>query len=170
MKKIVLIFVCFMFLSFGYYAGAQNKPSFSSKYSNEKIFEMLESFKNKRSLDINPTTILNAKFKSDFPGAKDIDWEKISDYYEVEFEIGNRDCSACYDTNAELLYYMFNVRLNNLPAIVKNAAITKYPDYDFEDIKEIHLSSEIAYKIELEKHDIEVILLISQKGRIIREY
>jgi hypothetical protein len=55
---------------------------------------------------------------------------------------------------------------SELPAVVKNAAETKYPKYHFEDIDKISRGTEVFYKIEMERHDTEVELLIQSNGTI----
>lgn len=149
---------------------AEPGPVVSKKYTNEEIDKMVRSHESSHSSDVLPVQSVNNKFKSDFPQARDIDWEIASDIYQVEFEIGFVDYEAYYDKSGELLKYSFDCRRNALPALVINTVIAKYPDYNFEDMKKIVSGTVETYKIELEKRDIEVKLLLSSDGTILREW
>lgn len=149
---------------------AQPKPSITTKHINDKIKEMLTSFKIANSQDvITPPSVVSSKFNIDFPQARDIEWEVASGIYEVEFEIGYTDYKCYYTTDGDLLMYAFNINVLDIPAVVKNATIAKYPDYDFDDIKEIHRGTEVLFDIELKHRNIEVEMLILENGTILNE-
>jgi len=167
-----LMVVCFMIsVSCTPLKADQPQPPVSKKYSNEQIELMVRSYKSSNSTDVRPPENIISKFKSDFPKATDIDWEIGADVYEVEFEIGFTDYEAYYDKNAELLSYTCEYPQKELPALVVNAVIAKYPDYNFEDVKKTVSGDNVTYKIELEKkrgQDIKVIL--RSDGTVIREW
>jgi hypothetical protein len=100
-----------------------------------------------------------------------VEWETDGDIYEVEFEVKFRDYEAYYDVKENLLMYVQEIYHSELPAIVKNAAESKYPKYRFEDIDKIRQGSEVFYKIEMERKssDLEVKLLIKDDGAILEE-
>lgn len=170
MKKILCAILFVSILISCQSAIAQPKPSVTTKYTDDKIKEMLISFKNANTQDIvTPPTRLNEKFNNDFPQAKDIEWETAANIYEVEFEIGCTDYKCYYTSDGELVMYLFSIKASTLPAVVKNATISKYPDYDFDDIKEIYRGSEILFDIELKHYDTEVEMLIKDNGTILNE-
>lgn len=130
---------------------AQPTPSTSNKYSNMEIEKMVSAYKATSNRDVTPPANLQQQFTKDFPNAKDIDWETGANIYEVDFEIGNTDYESYYDDNANLLMYTVDLRESELPAIVKNASMSKYPNYKFDDIKKIVKGSETFYIVEMEK-------------------
>lgn len=151
-------------------ATAQPKPSISTQYTNDKIKEMITSFKMANSQDIlTPPAPIATKFNIDFPQARDIEWEAAVGVYEVECEIGYKDYKCYYAADGDLLMYTFNIKELDIPAVVKNATIAKYPDYDFDEIKEIHRGTEVLFDIELKHHNIEVEMLIHENGTILNE-
>ncbi|WP_101688879.1 hypothetical protein [Dysgonomonas massiliensis] len=168
MKKIITVLCTIALLLSCQSVVAQPKPVISTKYSNEKIQEMISSFKNGYSQDATAPASLVSKFNLDFPNAKDIDWEAVADIYEVEFEIGRVDYKAFYK-GTDLLMYTRDIQVSELPAVVKNTAISKYPDYDFEDIEEINIGTDLIYKVELEHHKKEVTMKIKYDGTILKE-
>lgn len=132
-------------------AMAQPNPAISKKYSNTEIEKMVSAYKTNKQTDIRPTNGLQQQFTKDFPNSKDIDWETAANIYEVEFEIGRTDYKAYYDGDANLIMYVIDINEAEIPAIVKNAAMSKYPNYKFDDIKKILRGTETFYVVEMEK-------------------
>jgi hypothetical protein len=149
-------------------AAAQN-PAISTLYSNEEIAQKIKSHKASHSRDVVSPANLQQKFKVDFPKASDVEWETTGDIYEVEFDVKFRDCKAYYDSDGNLLMTVEEMYRSELPAVVKNAAESKYPKYHFEDIDKIRRGTEVFYKIEMELRDMEVELLIRSDGVILSE-
>jgi hypothetical protein len=145
------------------------QPTVSTQYANETIAQMIQQHKMTHSRDVLPPAELQQKFKSDFAGAYDVEWETSGDIYEVEFDIRFKDYKGYYDKKGDLLMYTQEIRGSGLPAIVKNAATSKYPGYRFEDLKKIQRGSEIFYKMEMERGDTEIELLMKSDGTIINE-
>jgi hypothetical protein len=151
-------------------AAAQSNPAISKEYSNEAIAAMIQKHKSAHSRDVIPPTELAAKFKADFPKASGAaEWELAEGVYEVEFDIRFRDCKAYYDAKGNLLTVVEEIRRSELPAVVRNAAETKYPKYSFEDIDRIRRGTEVFYKIEMELRDTEVKILVKSDGILLDE-
>jgi hypothetical protein len=116
-----------------------------------------------------PPSKLATKFKADFPKTSDVEWEVTDSIYEVEFDVRFRDWTAYYDVEGNLLMTVEEIYRSELPAVVKNAAETKYPKYHFEDIDRIRRGTEVFYRIEMELRDTEVELLVQSNGTITEE-
>lgn len=147
-------------------AAAQN-PAISTQYSNEEITQKVKTYKASHSRDVIPPANLQQKFRADFPKASDVEWETAGEVYEVEFDVRFRDWKAYYDGGGNLLMTVEETYCSQLPAVVKNAAETKYPKYHFEDIDKIRRGTEVFYKMEMESRDTEVELLIQPDGTIL---
>lgn len=147
---------------------AQPRPVISTKYTDTEIEKMMTVYRVTHSSDTTPADAIRNKFSSDFPGASDIEWKTALDIYEVDFEIDRVDYEAYYDKDGNLFMYSFDVRERDLPAIVKNTAIAEYPDYIFDDMKEIRKGTAILYKIDLERNKSEVTLFIKNNGAILK--
>lgn len=163
----VLCFCLSLFCSIG--ISAQNV---TTEYSVEQINKLYKNHKMYNPHDTQPSLELNNKFLKDFPNARDIDWEKSEVLYEVEFEIGrfpSRDYEAYYDMKGQLVMYKEEISIKDLPAIVKNGALGKYPNFSIEDACKIVKGKEVFYKVELEKGDFEVKIVLDTKGAIINE-
>lgn len=132
---------------------AQPNPAITKKHSNADIERMIDAYRGTAHRDIYPVTNLQQQLTKDFPKSKDIEWETGADIYEVEFEIGWTDYKAYYDNEANLLMYTVDIRESELPAVVKNAATSKYVNYKFDDIKKIVKGTDTFYKVEMEKRN-----------------
>jgi hypothetical protein len=163
-KFLSAIACCILFVQI---TTAQSNPAISTEYSNETIASMIQKYKMSDSHDIMPPTELSAKFKSDFPKAHKIEWEAADSIYEVEFEIKFREYTAYYDFKGNLLMVEEEIEPSELPAVVKNAAETKYPKYHFEDIDKIRRGTDVFYKIEMELRDTDVKLLVKSNGTVL---
>lgn len=153
-------------------AQAQVSPSVSAKYSVAQIDEMYRNHKMSGPQNTFPSQELNAKFMKDFPNARDIEWEKTEYLYEVEFEIGriaSKDFKVYYDTSGQLLMYEEEISTRDIPTVVKNGALAKYPNFRIEDACKIVKGKETFYEVELEKGDLEVKLTLNSMGSIISE-
>lgn len=171
MKKLsTLILSCLLVFFSCQTVSAQPQPAMTKKYTDKQIVDMIQAIRIAHSHDVTPTAVLQQKLAKDFPKAKDIDWETGANIYEVEFEIGRDDYKAYYDTQGELLMYKVEISEQKLPAIIKNAARSKYPDYHFEDIDKIVRGSETFYKMELERGNIEVKLTYKKDGTLVTEH
>ena len=166
LKFLSVIAGCFSLVQI---AAAQSNPAISKDYSNEAIATMIQKHKMSDSRDVAPPAALAAKLKADFPKAYQVEWEVANDIYEVEFDIKFRDYAAYYDAKGNLLMVVEEIYRSELPAVVKNAAKTKYPKYNFEDIDKIRRGTEVFYKIEMEYRDTEVKLLIHADGTIVNK-
>lgn len=148
---------------------AQPQPKLTNKYTNDQIEGFIQQYRTSHSKDIRPSDNFQQQLTKDFPNAKDIDWETAAEIYEVEFEIGRTDYKAFYDNNANLLMYILEIREADIPAIVKNTASSKYPNYKIEDSKKIVKSNGVFYTIEMEKNDMEIKATYNENGTFIKE-
>lgn len=145
------------------------QPTISSKYTDTEVDGMIRAYKTSYSKDIRPSAALQQQFIKDFPKARDIEWEAAGNVYEADFEIGRTDYKAYYDQNAGLLMYVHEIRQSGLPAIVKNGAEAKYPNYKFDDIKRIVKGKETFYQIEMKKEQMEIKATFRENGTFVKE-
>ncbi len=144
-------------------------PELTKKYTNAQLLEMVESYQMSHSKEAMPPYVLQEKFVKAFPKAYDVEWESANNIYEVDFEIRYTDYKAYFDEQGELLMYSMDIRASKLPAIVKNAAVIKYPKYRIEDVDKIYIGDEVLYKVELELSDFEVKALYKSDGTFVKE-
>lgn len=152
---------------------AQKNPKMSSELSLEQINKIYQEHRVTHTQNTIPPQNIMDKFVADFPEAKDIDWEKSAVLYEVEFEtgtFGHIDHKAYYDLQGNLIIYKTEIGENQLPGVVKNAALAKYPKFKIDDADKIIKGKDIFYNIELQKGDMDIKLSLKKDGTILNEY
>ncbi|GHT58499.1 hypothetical protein AGMMS50239_03180 [Bacteroidia bacterium] len=146
-------------------------PAVSTKYSDEKIEELIQSYHTANAHDVFPKETLSQQLKKDFPAARDIEWETANEIYEAEFEIKWTDYKAFYDADGNLLMYIVDIRLSEVPAIIKNAAQTKYPGFRFDrDARKIIKGKKVLYQVTLEKRETEIEATFNSDGSFVKEH
>lgn len=115
-----------------------------------------------------PSVIAN-RFQQDFPEAKDIEWERKGDFYEVEFEIGrpDKDHKIRYDAQANVLRHKAEITKQDLPAEIAQILDTDYPAYRIKDIKKIVDGNTTLYTLEAKTPIEEWELVFDSQGRLL---
>jgi hypothetical protein len=114
-----------------------------------------------------PSVIVN-NFKKEFPKAKDVEWEKKGDNYNVDFEIGwGTDYEAWFSTAGKLIKYKMEISKASLPQAVKDAIQAKYKGFRIDDTKKYIENGVDTYYVEIEKGHEEYKLIFSKDGKII---
>lgn len=169
MKKISLGLLTLLVVFFMSMPASAQSPAISTNYSNEQVDKMLQDFKVNYSTNVRPTQVLEQKFMQDFPGAHDIEWETAANIYEVEFEIRRDDYKAYYDAQGNLIMYVHDAYQSDLPAVVVNKIQAEYPNYRFSDVEIIAKGTEVLYKVEVERGDMEVKYIIKNDGTVLNK-
>ena len=168
--KIMKFILVASFVALVQWASAQSgSPVISDVYSDEVIREMIREYRQGHSREVAPPEVPAGKFRVDFPGAVDAEWEVAGGVYEVEFEVRLRDWKAFYDAGGRLLMTVEEVRRSELPAAARKAALARYPRFRFEDIDRIRRGTEVFYRVELERREMEVELLVRADGTVMEE-
>lgn len=142
-------------------------PAITAKYTDAVIDSLIRAHVTLASRDVVPSQALQQKFVKDFPNAYDVEWETAGSIYEVEFEVGHTDHKAYYDGEGNLLMYSYEVRKSALPAAVREVTQDRYPQYRFDEIKEVHKGTAVFYKIEMERRDMEIKMVVKSDGSFV---
>lgn len=116
-----------------------------------------------------PSVILN-KFKSEFPKAKDIEWETKADLYNVEFEIGrSADHEIWYDKSGNQVKHKEDISKNQLPKAVTNTLQKDFKGYRIDDVEKFTTGSTVSYKMELNSMTKDWDIEIDSNGKILKQ-
>ncbi len=137
--------------------------------TNEQIEQKLEAFRASHAVDAMPNNAVDAKFRSQFAGAYDVDWETANDVYEVEFEISKVDYKAWYDANGKLLMLQQDIAPRQLPEAVKNAVKQKYSGFRTDDAERFYKGTEVLYEVSVEKGEQEYKAYFKEDGTFIKD-
>lgn len=114
--------------------------------------------------------MLRDNFKTSYPDAQDIEWERQNEFYKVEFEEGPLDRDIWYTQDGNIHKSELEVNPGDLPQNVKNQLSEKFKDYRVDDCELITENSEDFYNIELESRNQEKVVQISKSGKILNEW
>ena len=169
--KVLISVFCFVFVGSFFYQCTEkpNLPVTSSKYSIAEIDSIYQLHRSEHKHDVSPPFELLSIFEQDFPNAKDVDYEETSHLYRIEFEIGSDDYKAFYDRDFQLVLYKYEMSRRDLPAVVNNAVLNKYPNFDIDDVDVYNKANVLFYEIEIEKGKLEYKVIVSDAGIILSE-
>lgn len=105
-------------------------------------------------------------FKSAYPKADDVKWEKEDANYEVEFEIDDVDHSALYDVNGKLLESEMEIETSQLPQKALDYMKTHYADKKIKEAAKItDAKGVVTYEAEIKGLDV----MFDANGNFIKE-
>lgn len=106
------------------------------------------------------TETINGFIASKYAGAKIVDYDSEINGIEVDIFHGGIYKDVYFNTSGEWLSTQWDIRQNEVPAIVLQSIASTYNGYEIEDIEYIETPEGIRYLFELEKgeKDIEVII------------
>lgn len=116
-----------------------------------------------------PSVIAN-KFAAQFPKARDIDWERKGELYNVEFELDrNMDHEIWYDKDGQLVKHKEDINKSNLPAGVTKALQRDFKGYRVDDIEKITEGTAVTYKMELDSFTKDWNIVMDANGKILQQ-
>lgn len=98
-----------------------------------------------------PSVILNS-FKSQFPTAVDVEWEKVNNLYEADFEIANVDHTAQLNTEGKLVQLKKEITAAELPKAINDAIAANFKGYIADDVELVKHGNQTYYQLQLEKN------------------
>ncbi len=77
----------------------------------------------------NVSAKVKAAFENDFSKAKQVNWEKVSDFYFASFELNNAGVNAAYNEEGELVGTSRKIDAAQMPLAVSLELAKKYGEY-----------------------------------------
>lgn len=114
---------------------------------------MMMSFSLLQDRDISASDVPKAvmdTFKSTFPDANDVEWEKKGKEYEADFEVQNIDYSARFGANGKLIMQKQDVLELDIPEAVGTAIQRDYEGYHIDDVERIEMDGKEYFQVELD--------------------
>lgn len=75
------------------------------------------------------TKVVKAAFENDFSKARQVNWEKSSDFYFASFTLNGVDVDAAYTEQGELIGTSRKISAEQIPLCVSLSIAEKYPGY-----------------------------------------
>ena len=115
-----------------------------------------------------PSVVLNA-FTEKFSNATHVEWEKIGEEYEVEFDLEAIDYEAIIQADGTILKYKNDISFKALPEAIKETIIANYNKTKIDEVDEIHIGETIYYQVEFEAEPIDNKIIFEKSGQVTTE-
>lgn len=102
-----------------------------------------------------------------YPGARIIEVDREANGYEVDIVHDGRGKEVMFDLDGNWVLTTWDLRMNEVPEVVKAAAQTQYPDYRLDDADFVETPSASYYLIEMEQGEREVKVKVSADGTVL---
>lgn len=123
--------------------------------------------------------LVDGAFRSDFIGAKNVTWSIYKQYYRATFVEGNKQYTAYYTDDGELVGDTYDIAFNKLPATAQRHILEKYGDYKIDETMQyvdeqpdddIYIVGspfdDTVYFVALEKDNQQKILEVTSDGNV----
>lgn len=98
------------------------------------------------------------KFKSEFTGAKDVSWTAGDNFYKAEFVYNDQHVFAFYSTTGELLGLTRYISSLDLPLNLQASLKKSYSSYWISDLFEVSNEEGTGYYLTMENADSKIVL------------
>lgn len=109
-------------------------------------------------------------FKSKFPNAKSVEWEKENDTeWEAEFKLNGIEYSANFGTDGTWKETEHEIKVNELPESVKNTLANEFSEYEIEEAEMVETPDFNGYEVEIEKGEETMEVVFDKSGKVIKK-
>lgn len=115
-----------------------------------------------------PDAVMSA-FNSAHPDARDVEWEKEGEYYEVEFEEGRVEMEIVYDIEGNVIETEIEIDVSDLPDAIVKYINDNYSDYKIDEAEKIENGEGVLYEVEIEYKRSELELMFDGNGNFLGE-
>lgn len=117
------------------------------------------------SVDKLPSLVQNS-FKTQFPAAAAVEWEKKGEQYEAEFELNQLENTVLLDASGKVLMHKADLQVTELPAQVAQALQKDFPSHQIDDLEKVERDGQTLYQVELENTNGEETKVYTAQGTL----
>lgn len=150
----------------------QGKQEVDLYYSENGILikEVVDAGDNHDSEDYLPSA-LSATIKEfiarEYPNARIVEMDSERGRMEVDIIHDNKSKELLFSAEGEWISTSWDVRIADVPELVKSAALAKYPGYVIDDAEYVETPAGDYYLIEMEKGEAEVPVKVTEEGTVL---
>lgn len=104
-------------------------------------------------IELNPEKSAEVKFKSEYPDAKEVEWEEDGEYMEAEFELKGIKYSVVYDKEGNVVEKEMEIEPESLPESVLTYIAENYPEAEVEEAEKVFKDDAVYFEVEIESED-----------------
>lgn len=120
-----------------------------------------------------PSKTLRNQFRTTYPEARDVEWDREGLNWSVSYEIGQYpdvvEYETLYDKNGKWLMTKKELRMSDVPENIKSAlSASEYGSYQLDDNEVEYYQTEKGnfYRFDLEKNGKDVDVDITEDGKV----
>lgn len=113
-----------------------------------------------------PSAVMEA-FRTAFPTATDVEWDREGQHYEVDFEVNRLDHEAWYNGEGKVVRHKQEMRNRDLPEQVRNGVKRNNKGYRVTDVEKLTIGNEVVYKLELMRFFREREITVDERGETV---
>jgi len=115
-----------------------------------------------RNSDI-PSVVLNG-FTEKFTKATNVEWEKMADVFEAEFEVDRVDYNAILNLEGTIVKYKYTISYDALPQAVQASITADYDSTKIDEIELIQISETSYYQVEFDAEPNDNKIIFEESG------
>lgn len=96
-----------------------------------------------------PSVVKNA-FASEYPEAKEVDWEMKGEDYEVDFEVNNVDFALLIDGSGNIIMSKEEITKEDLPTAVTSGISKNFADLELDEVQKVEKDGKTYYQVEFD--------------------
>ncbi|HXA02266.1 MAG TPA: PepSY-like domain-containing protein [Cytophagaceae bacterium] len=114
-----------------------------------------------------PEAVVKA-FRTKYPTAKEVKWEKEKANYEAEFKMKETSMSAVFNPAGNLMETESEISKSMLPKAMLESLAKDYPGYKIEETAKIESEGKVTYEAEVEKGGKSKDLIFDENGKFLK--
>jgi hypothetical protein len=114
-----------------------------------------------------PEVVVKA-FKTKYPSAKEVKWEKEQANFEAEFEMKEVSMSAVFNPAGDFIEVESKMDKKMLPKPILESIAKDYPGYKIEEAAKIENNGKVTYEAEVEKGEKSMDLIFDASGKLLK--
>ena len=118
--------------------------------------------------DVKPDSVpetVKTTLTANFPNTVGLEWEKVGNDYEADFDVDTVDHEALISASGEMLKYKYDITEAELPEAVKTAISQSYSNLRLDDAEKLLQGNSEYYQVELDDSGADKKLVFSADGQ-----
>jgi len=112
-----------------------------------------------------PSVVINS-LQSQFPDAKDLEWETNQDGFEAEFDIKKIEYTVFLTPDGNLTKFKYDTKLSQLPAAIIKTIESNYDKNSIDDIEVLKIGENTYYQIEFDGNVMDKEIVFNSNGEV----
>ncbi len=109
---------------------------------------------------------VNLAFRTQFPNAVDVEYNKIGTQYKVDFEIDLTDYEAIFNEDGTMVKYKYDILTAEVPQTILTTIDADYGNRVIDDSEILNIGDMTYYQIELDNFPTDDRIVFNEDGTV----